>query len=114
MVYTKIVPDCAKRTLKAIIRGKVGLERAIHSDFWRCYNGLVDLGYKKHYRVHHGNNEFSNSKRHIYGIDRGTSLMFRMDNLSAAIVASRIFPESFSGFNRAYPASLTPSPGVAE
>ena len=33
------------------------------------YNGLVDLGYQKHYRVHHGNNEFANGKRHINGIE---------------------------------------------
>jgi len=26
----------------------------IHSDGWRGYNGLVDMGYKKHFRVHHG------------------------------------------------------------
>ena len=24
------------------------------SDGWRGYNGLVDMGYKKHFRVHHG------------------------------------------------------------
>jgi transposase len=69
MVYTEIVPDCAKQTLQAIIRGKVELESVIHSDSWRGYNGLVDLGYKKHYRVHHGNNEFANGKRHINGIE---------------------------------------------
>lgn len=65
MMYTEIVPDCAKQTLQAIIRGKVELESVIHSDSWRGYNGLVDLGYKKHYRVHHGNDEFANGKRHI-------------------------------------------------
>ena len=51
-VYTEIVPDCAKATLQDIIRGRVDLESIIHSDGWRGYNGLVDLGYKKHYRVH--------------------------------------------------------------
>lgn len=47
-VYTEIVPDCSKATLQAIIRGKVDPESIIG---WRGYNGLVDLGYKKHYRV---------------------------------------------------------------
>ena len=47
-------PDCAKTTLQAIIRKRVDPDRIIHSDGWRGYNGLVDLGYKKHYRVHHG------------------------------------------------------------
>jgi len=68
-VYTEIVPDCAKATLQAIIRGKVNPESIIHSDKWRGYNGLVDLGYKKHYRVHHNNNEFANGRRHINGIE---------------------------------------------
>ena len=68
-VYTEIVPNCAKATLQAIIRGKVDADSIIHSDSWRGYNGLVDLGYKKHYRVHHGKNEFANKKTHINGIE---------------------------------------------
>jgi len=27
---------------------------SIHSGGWRGYTGLVDMGYKKHFRVHHG------------------------------------------------------------
>ena len=68
-VYTEIVPDCAKRTLQAIIRGRVKLDTIIHSDYWRGYNGLVDIGYKKHYRVRHGSNEFATRKSHINGIE---------------------------------------------
>ena len=68
-VYTEIVPDCAKATLQAIIRGKVDPSSVIHSDGWRGYNGLVDLGYKKHYRVHHGADEFVSGKNHINGIE---------------------------------------------
>ena len=68
-VYTEIVPDCAKATLQGIIRGRVDPESIIHSDKWRGYNGLVDLGYKKHYRVHHHHNESANGKRHINGIE---------------------------------------------
>jgi transposase len=68
-VYTEIVPDCARKTLLAIIRGRIDPDSVIHSDSWRGYSGLVDLGYKKHYRVHHGNNEFANGKRHINGIE---------------------------------------------
>ena len=65
----EIVPNCAKATLQAIIRGKVDPDSVIHSDSWRGYNGLVALGYKKHYRVHHGKNEFANKKTHINGIE---------------------------------------------
>ena len=68
-VYTEIVPDCARKTLQAIIRGRIDPDSVIHSDSWRGYSGLVDLGYKKHYRVHHGQNEFANGRRHINGIE---------------------------------------------
>jgi len=68
-VYTEIVPDCKKATLQAIIRGRVSVEAVIHSDGWRGYDGLVDVGYAKHYRVHHGNNEFANDQSHINGIE---------------------------------------------
>jgi transposase-like protein len=45
-------------------------ESIIHSDSWRGYNGLVDLGYKKHYRIQHGtNDEFAKGKNHINGIE---------------------------------------------
>ena len=36
------------------------------------YDGLVDWGYKRHYRVSHGDNEFvspDNPKNHINGIE---------------------------------------------
>jgi transposase len=68
-VYTEIVPDCEKRTLQAIIRGRVFADTVIHSDGWRGYDGLVDVGYAKHYRVHHGANEFVNDQSHINGIE---------------------------------------------
>jgi transposase-like protein len=68
-VYTEIVPDCKKATLQAIIRGRVSVEAIIHSDGWRGYDGLVDVGYAKHYRVHHGENEFANELSHINGIE---------------------------------------------
>ena len=57
-VYTEIVPNCKSATLQKIIKGKTDVDSVIHSDGWRGYNGLVDFGYKKHFRVHHGKNEF--------------------------------------------------------
>ena len=68
-VYTKIVPNCSRATLQKVVRGKVDFQSTIHSDGWKGYDGLVDLGYKKHHRVQHGNNEFANNKSHIYGIE---------------------------------------------
>ena len=58
-VYIEIVPNCSSATLQSIIKGKTSIESVIHSDGWRGYNGLVDFGYKKHFRVHHGKNEFA-------------------------------------------------------
>ena len=68
-VYTEVVPDCAKSTLQGIIRGRVDPDSVIHSDGWRGYDGLVDVGYSKHLRVRHGHNEFANGSRHINGIE---------------------------------------------
>ena len=61
-VYTEIVPDCSKLTLQSIIRGKVEPDSIIYSDKWHGYDGLVDVGFDKHYRVDHGKNEFVNGK----------------------------------------------------
>jgi len=70
MVYTEIIPDAKSATLQAIIRGRADIESVIHSDGWRGYDGLVDLGYEKHFRVHHGADEFSDNKgNHINGIE---------------------------------------------
>ncbi len=66
-MYTEIVPDCSKATLQWVIRGKVSLDSVIHSENWRGYNGLVDLGYRKHLRVDHGSDEFTSGSSHING-----------------------------------------------
>lgn len=68
-VYTEIVPDCSKATLQGIIRGHVALESVINTDGWRGYDGLVDIGFNKHLRVNHGDNEFACGDRHINGIE---------------------------------------------
>jgi transposase-like protein len=68
-VYTEIVPDCRKSTLQGIIRGRVTLDSVIYSDGWRGYNGLVDVGYGKHLRVNHGQDEFVRGRTHINGIE---------------------------------------------
>jgi len=68
-VYTEIVADCKKRTLQKVIRGHVALDTVIHSDGWRGYDGLVDVGYSKHYRVLHSQDEFANDHSHINGIE---------------------------------------------
>jgi transposase len=49
-VYTEIVADCKKASLQAIIRGKVELAATIHTDGFRSYDGIVHMGYRKHYK----------------------------------------------------------------
>jgi transposase len=68
-VYTEVVPDCKKATLQAIIRGRVAPEAVINSDGWRGYDGLVDVGYSRHFRVNHGDNEFVRGTHHVNGIE---------------------------------------------
>jgi transposase len=68
-VYTEIVPNASKATLQAIIRGKADLESVVHTDGWRGYDGLVDLGYDRHRRVNHGENKFALGPNHINGIE---------------------------------------------
>ena len=67
-VYTEIVPDASKNQLQAAIRARY-LDSIIHADGWRGYNGLVDMGYKKHFRVYHGEHEFARGNCYINGIE---------------------------------------------
>ncbi len=68
-VYTEIVTNCSRRTLYAIIKGKIDAASTIHTDGFRTYDGIVDLGYQKHYRVQHGKDEFAIGTNHINGIE---------------------------------------------
>ncbi len=69
-VLTEIVPNCEKKTLQAVILGKIDPDTVIHSDGWRSYDGLVDVGCDKHFRVNHKKNEFAkNHNVHINGIE---------------------------------------------
>ena len=68
-VYTEIAPDCSAAVLQKVIKGEVDVGSVIHFDGWRGYNGLVDFGYKKHFRVHHCKNEFVRGNSHINGIE---------------------------------------------
>ena len=68
-VYTKIIPNVTRAILTRIIKTKVTSGSTIHSDGWGGYDGLVDMGYRKHYRVNHGQNEFARGRSHINGIE---------------------------------------------
>ena len=68
-VYTQVIPNCKKAGIQAIIRGKVDLTSSIHTDGFRSYDGIVHMGYRKHYRVQHGQDEFVRGTAHINGIE---------------------------------------------
>ena len=67
-VYTEIVSDCSAKTLQGIVRGRVNSKSIIHTDKWRGYDGLVDIGYDKHFRVNHSK-RFTDKGVHINGIE---------------------------------------------
>ena len=68
-VYTQIVKNCSMSELMPIIKGKADNNAVIYSDGFKTYDGLADYGYKRHYRVNHGANEFAVGHNHINGIE---------------------------------------------
>jgi transposase-like protein len=68
-VYTQVVPNVRKSTLQQIIRGRVDLTSTIYSDYLNSYQGLVNVGYSKHYRLQHEQDEFARGSAPINGIE---------------------------------------------
>ncbi len=68
-VYTQIVKSCSIRELIPIIQGKAAANSVLFSDGFKTYDGLVNYGYKQHFRVNHGENEFAVGRNHINGIE---------------------------------------------
>jgi len=68
-VYTEIVAKCDKLTLQAIIRGRISPETVVHTDKWRGYDGLVDVGFDKHKRINHSKAFSYGNGIHINGIE---------------------------------------------
>ena len=67
--HTEIVPDCSKKRLQAIIRGKIDAAALVNIDGWRGYDGPVDVGFDRHFRVRHGRDKFVQGVSHINGIE---------------------------------------------
>lgn len=68
-VYTQVVKNCSAKELLPIIRNRVEPDSTIYSDGFKTYDGLVNFGYKKHYRVKHSEDEFAQGRNHINGIE---------------------------------------------
>lgn len=67
-VYTELVSDCSAKTLQSMISWKISPDSVIHSDCWRWYDGLVDVGYDKHFRINN-TKRFAQNGVHINGIE---------------------------------------------
>ena len=68
-VYTQIVNNCSAAELVPIIKKLAPSDSTIYSDEWKAYDGLVNAGYKKHYRVTHSEDVFANGRAHVNGIE---------------------------------------------
>ena len=72
-VYTQVIKNCSKTEILPLISSKIRKKVRVFTDGFKTYDGLVDMGYKKHYRVHHGKNEFAKKEKrirnHINGIE---------------------------------------------
>ena len=63
-VYTQVVKNCSVSELMPIIEELASKESTIFSDCFKSYDGLVDYGYKEHFRVIHSKNEFAVGTNH--------------------------------------------------
>jgi transposase len=53
-IFTQILPDISRKTFQAAIRGAIPLEGIGPVHGVKSYDSLVDLGYKKQYRLNNG------------------------------------------------------------
>jgi len=68
-VYTQIVKNCSMAEILPIIERQANKKSVLFTDGFKTYDGLADYGYKKHYRIKHGENKFANGGNHINGIE---------------------------------------------
>ena len=62
-VYTQVIRNCSKTEILPLINSKIDKKTIVFTNGFKTYDSLVDLGYKKHYRVRHGKSEFAKKKR---------------------------------------------------
>ena len=68
-VYTEPIPDAKKETIRKVLLGKVTPESVLFTDGWRGYNGLLDIGYNKHFRIDKSKSFSNRYGVHINGIE---------------------------------------------
>jgi len=68
-VQVDIVKDCTSESLIPIISERIAKKTIVYTDGFKTYYGLPELGYKRHYKVNHGADEFSRGRVHVNGIE---------------------------------------------
>ena len=73
-VYTQVIKNCSQKAIIPLISQRISKSAVVYTDGFKSYDGLVSMGYKKHYRVYHGKNEFAKKEKkrirnHINGIE---------------------------------------------
>ncbi|MBF0804711.1 transposase [Neisseria sp. 19428wB4_WF04] len=62
---TEVVPNTSKATLQKVIGGRITVESMTNTDGQRS----AEMGFAKHFSVHHGDNGFARGMQHINGIE---------------------------------------------
>ena len=73
-VYTQVIRNCSKTEILPLINSKIDKKTIVFTDGFKTYDSLVDLGYKKHYRVRHGKSEFAKKENKIKNHINGTGM----------------------------------------
>ncbi len=68
-VYTELIPNAKQETLRKVIQGKINVTSVLYTDGWRGYNGLLDVGYSKHFRIDKSKSFSNKNGVHINGIE---------------------------------------------
>ncbi len=68
-VYVRIVDDVKRKTLMRIIEDRIDHNSTIYTDGFRVYDSLMKDGFKHHFKVLHGDNEFVRGAVHVNGIE---------------------------------------------
>ena len=67
--YARIARNGSAGEPLPVLKGKADTDAVVYSDGFKTCDGLVCYGYKKRYRVKHGENRFADGRDRINGIE---------------------------------------------
>jgi transposase-like protein len=68
-VHAQIVKNCSMCELTPVIKGHADPSAVVCTDGFKVCDGLVNYGYKKHFRVKYGHNQLADGTNHINGME---------------------------------------------